>query len=131
VNVGSVPIWIFSILILGGICLKSFFYFCKMKVAIKQICLWFLTFSLILVIAGFNHIGSAFSNQHLIVVSECPGLEDNSGHAYDICFEDEVIITEFILKSTLFTGYKELVTGTVVDLNSHYSATIWQPPKFV
>ncbi len=108
-----------------------FFYFCTMKVALKQICLWFLTFSLILIIAGFNHIGSAFSNQHLIIVCECSGLEDNSGHAYDICFEDEVVITEFVLKSTIFIGYKELVTSMDVDFNNHYTATIWQPPKSV
>ena len=110
--------------------LNSCFFaiFATMKEASKQICLWFLTFSMILVIAGFNHIDSAFSNQYPIFTSECSG---NPGLSHGFNFEDEIVISLSPTKSSLFTGFKELVPTLIVDFKNYYATSIWQPPKSV
>ena len=100
-----------------------------MKKALKQICLWFLTFSLALVIVETNPNVNALPNHQTIACDDCFGLPGNLGHSHDICFEDEIVMDEFQNKSSMFIGSSDLVIALIVDFKNHYGTAIWQPPK--
>jgi len=108
----------------------KFVIFAEMKNAVKQSYLLFLALSLTLVLADCNFIDNAFSNFSIGAQRESSDLPVNSHHSNTICFEDEILMGDLIVKPTLFTGFIRIVPTLNANFKSRYISSIWQPPKF-
>ena len=102
-----------------------------MKNAVKQSYLLFLALSLCLVLADCNFIGNAFSNHSISTQRESSDLPDNSHHSNTVCFEDEILMRDLIVKPADFTGFIETIPTFSANFKSRYITSIWQPPKFL
>lgn len=100
-----------------------------MKKAIKQISFLILALSLNLVWAGSSFDDVAFFQNHISICSECSDSSGTFECFHSFCCEDDVFMTDSMIKSNLFDAMNYKVQGLNDNFRNDFSNNIWQPPK--
>jgi hypothetical protein len=101
-----------------------------MKKASEQTCFLFFALSLTIILADYDIIENAFSNDHIITLNECSGTSIRFEHSHSIYFEDDIFITEPKVISTEFDTGNGLIHTLKFHFKNSFTANIWQPPRF-
>ena len=103
--------------------------FAIMKTAIKQIYLFLLALSLILILADCGFIDNNFFQRHTFILSECADQPNHLEQNQTIGLEEDVLMSELIPPMNYRLGRADFIVPIQVVFHNNYIIHIWQPPQ--
>jgi len=96
-----------------------------MKNKVNHISLLFVLLTLILLSSDYS-----FPHNPVKMLTECNGTSGCFDDSQTNCFEEDVFISNSVIKTTPFENQQEFYAELTTDFKDNYSAFVWQPPKF-
>jgi len=102
-----------------------------MKIALTKLYLFFITFSLMIILAYFSFGNDTFNHVCLDSPIECSDLSNQFEYSQPDCFEDDSFTNDSKSKLNDDHVCVQLIPAFNDMFQNNYTSFIWQPPKFL
>ncbi len=109
----------------------SILIFVQVKKFIRQIIFLILTVGIVIMLADYSLNDTSFSHSHVTSHKECTDLSDHSELPHNHGSEDNVLICDSKLKSTVSQSKADYWPYESIHPEINFISCIWQPPKFL
>jgi hypothetical protein len=105
--------------------------FALVMIVNNNICFLCISLSLIFILAVGNVYHNNSSTNYLSDISNCSDTPNNQKDSHTTSFENEIYLCSINTKSVHLFIVTILQHSSNISFRSHYSCSIWQPPKLV